>query len=403
MPCPTANDPAREAARGERAALHDRRQPGLHPAARRSRLQLPRPRRRARSATRRPARGSARWRSRRPGPTSGSAPGRTATCRPPVATRAAASSTATTPRWRAGPRHRTTSTGWSPSPRPCRRIRRRVRRGPRAAAALSAREGPGGGRPAARADAHPGRQRRVRAAQPVVRADDDARSPRQGRGHRHPVPVPRQVRRRCTRSDLRDRRLASIVRRCQELPGQELFAYVDDDGEVRDVASDDVNDYLREASGGDFTAKDFRTWAGTVLAYRALRALQPEDDGPAARRNVVEAMRRPLPARQHAGGRSRELRPSGRPGGVPRRRLARRPGRGGRGAGRAAARRGSSRGAGRGAAAPSAARQAERSTRRVAGRPRRNAERDGAPAGGRGSRTARRGHRIRRGPRHAPG
>ena len=90
---------------------------------------------------------------------------------------------------------------------------------------------------------------------------------------------------------LRDRRLASIVRRCQELPGQELFQYVDDDGEVRDISSDDVNDYIREASGGDFTAKDFRTWAGTLLAYRALRALQPEDNGPAARRNVVEAMR----------------------------------------------------------------------------------------------------------------
>lgn len=90
---------------------------------------------------------------------------------------------------------------------------------------------------------------------------------------------------------LRDRRLAAIVRRCQDLPGQDLFAYIDEDGEVRDVTSDDVNDYLREASGGDFTAKDFRTWAGTLLAYRALRALQPEDHGPAARRNVVEAMR----------------------------------------------------------------------------------------------------------------
>jgi DNA topoisomerase I len=90
---------------------------------------------------------------------------------------------------------------------------------------------------------------------------------------------------------LRDRRLATIVRRCQELPGQELFQYVDEDGEFRDVTSDDVNEYLREASGGDFTAKDFRTWAGTLLAYRALRALQPEDHGPAARRNVVQAMR----------------------------------------------------------------------------------------------------------------
>ena len=57
-------------------------------------------------------------------------------------------------------------------------------------------------------------------------------------------------------------------RRCQELSGQELFQYVDEDGDVRDVTSDDVNDYLREASGGDCTAKDFRTWAGTLRTAR---------------------------------------------------------------------------------------------------------------------------------------
>ncbi|TMC64828.1 MAG: DNA topoisomerase IB [Chloroflexi bacterium] len=90
---------------------------------------------------------------------------------------------------------------------------------------------------------------------------------------------------------LRDRRLASIVRRCQELPGQELFQYLDEDGHVRGVASDDVNEYLRDISGGDFTAKDFRTWAGTVLAYRALRALDPADSATDARRKVVAAMR----------------------------------------------------------------------------------------------------------------
>jgi DNA topoisomerase-1 len=90
---------------------------------------------------------------------------------------------------------------------------------------------------------------------------------------------------------LRDRRLASVVRRCQELPGQELFQYVDDDGAVVDVASDDVSEYVREIAGGDFTAKDFRTWAGTVLAYRALRALQPADSATDARRNVVAAIR----------------------------------------------------------------------------------------------------------------
>jgi DNA topoisomerase-1 len=70
--------------------------------------------------------------------------------------------------------------------------------------------------------------------------------------------------------DLKDRRLAQIVRRCQDLPGQELFQYLDDDGTPRIVNSSDVNQYLREAAGIDLTAKDFRTWAGTVLAARAL-------------------------------------------------------------------------------------------------------------------------------------
>ena len=90
---------------------------------------------------------------------------------------------------------------------------------------------------------------------------------------------------------IRDRRLAAVVRRCQDLPGQELFQWVDDDGESHDVASDDVNDYLREISGIDITAKDFRTWAGTVLAYRALRALAPGTDDRSSRKNVVEAVR----------------------------------------------------------------------------------------------------------------
>jgi DNA topoisomerase I len=70
---------------------------------------------------------------------------------------------------------------------------------------------------------------------------------------------------------LRDRRLAAIVRRCQDLPGQELFQYVGPDGQPHDVASDDVNAYLGEVAPG-ITAKEFRTWAGTVLAFRALRA-----------------------------------------------------------------------------------------------------------------------------------
>jgi DNA topoisomerase-1 len=89
---------------------------------------------------------------------------------------------------------------------------------------------------------------------------------------------------------LRDRRLAAIVRRCQDLPGQELFQFVGEDGEPIDVASDDVNDYLRSIAP-DVTAKDFRTWAGTVLAYRALRALDEPETATEAKRNVVSAIR----------------------------------------------------------------------------------------------------------------
>lgn len=70
--------------------------------------------------------------------------------------------------------------------------------------------------------------------------------------------------------DVRDPRLARVVRRCQELPGQELFHYVGGDGKVRNIESADVNAYLRAAAGSDFSAKDFRTWYGTLLAARAL-------------------------------------------------------------------------------------------------------------------------------------
>ena len=91
--------------------------------------------------------------------------------------------------------------------------------------------------------------------------------------------------------DLRDRRLANVVRRCEELPGQELFQYVDADGAAQDVTSDDVNDYLREASGADITTRDFRIWSGTVLAYRALSELDPPTTAQHAKRNVVEAIR----------------------------------------------------------------------------------------------------------------
>ncbi|HET7028467.1 MAG TPA: hypothetical protein VFI28_12305 [Candidatus Limnocylindrales bacterium] len=90
---------------------------------------------------------------------------------------------------------------------------------------------------------------------------------------------------------IRDRRLASIIKRCQDLPGQDLFQYVDDDGLTRDVASDDVNDYLREIAGPDVSAKMFRTWSATVLAGRALTAFRDEETGRATKRHVVEAMK----------------------------------------------------------------------------------------------------------------
>ena len=72
------------------------------------------------------------------------------------------------------------------------------------------------------------------------------------------------------RTGFRDRRLARVLRRCQDLPGQRLFQYVDETGQRRNVDSNDVNDYLREALGDDFSAKDFRTWAATLSAARAL-------------------------------------------------------------------------------------------------------------------------------------
>ena len=92
--------------------------------------------------------------------------------------------------------------------------------------------------------------------------------------------------------NLYDPRLARIVRKCQDLPGQELFAYLGDDGEVHDVGSSDVNDYLREISGCDFTAKDFRTWAGTALAAEALKEFTEFDSQAAAKRNITSAIER---------------------------------------------------------------------------------------------------------------
>jgi DNA topoisomerase-1 len=90
--------------------------------------------------------------------------------------------------------------------------------------------------------------------------------------------------------DLEDPRLAKIIRKCQDLPGEELFACVDDDGITHDIKSDDVNDYLHEITGQDFTAKDFRTWAGTVLAAQALQEFEQVDSQARRKRNVVRAV-----------------------------------------------------------------------------------------------------------------
>jgi DNA topoisomerase-1 len=87
-----------------------------------------------------------------------------------------------------------------------------------------------------------------------------------------------------------NRRVASVVKRCEELPGQMLFQYVDEGGGRRQITSDDVNTYLREVTGQDFTAKDFRTWAGTVLAAGALRDAPRFDSEAEAARNVAAAI-----------------------------------------------------------------------------------------------------------------
>jgi DNA topoisomerase I len=90
---------------------------------------------------------------------------------------------------------------------------------------------------------------------------------------------------------VRDRRLARLVRQCQELPGQELFQYQDEDGTWRMLRSNDVNLYLRDVTGQDFTAKDFRTWGGTVAVAEALYATGPASSERERKRNVASAIR----------------------------------------------------------------------------------------------------------------
>lgn len=89
---------------------------------------------------------------------------------------------------------------------------------------------------------------------------------------------------------VKDRRLATIVKRCLELPGQALFQYLDDDGKRHGVSSSDVNAYLHRLTGADFTAKDYRTWAGTAMALDMLRELH-WDPEPQAKQHIVEMVK----------------------------------------------------------------------------------------------------------------
>ena len=91
--------------------------------------------------------------------------------------------------------------------------------------------------------------------------------------------------------DISDRRVARIVRKCRDIPGYELFQYLDDEGNHRSIDASDVNDYLRAITDEPFTAKDFRTWAGTVLACSLLRELGGCETQSAAKKNVVEAIK----------------------------------------------------------------------------------------------------------------
>jgi DNA topoisomerase I len=90
--------------------------------------------------------------------------------------------------------------------------------------------------------------------------------------------------------DITDRRVAKVIAKCQDLPGQDLFQYLDDDREVQDITSQDVNEYLREIAGEDFTAKDFRTWGGTVLAAIALSKQEEFETKKQAKSNIKTAI-----------------------------------------------------------------------------------------------------------------
>ena len=225
------------------------------------------------SATRRRWSAFASSPCRPPGVTSGSVPFPRATCKRRDATRAGASSTATT---RAGARSATapsTTRMMALRHTRCRGIRAGGSRPTCGAAGPAAREGARDRRPAARNHVHSRRQRGVCAHQQVVRPDHAQGSPCAGRGDEAAFPFSRQERRRAR--DLRRgpppwRASSAAARTCR---GRSCSSTSTTTAAPRTIDSADVNDYIREAAGDDFTAKDFRTWAGTVLAATALAKL----------------------------------------------------------------------------------------------------------------------------------
>ena len=91
--------------------------------------------------------------------------------------------------------------------------------------------------------------------------------------------------------DVTDRHIAKIISKLQDLPGQDLFQYLGDDGQICDISSQDVNEYLRAITGEDFSAKDFRTWAGTVLTAIALKAQERFESNKQAKSNINTAIK----------------------------------------------------------------------------------------------------------------
>lgn len=92
------------------------------------------------------------------------------------------------------------------------------------------------------------------------------------------------------RKAVTDARIRRVVEECRDLPGYEVFKFIDDDGDVRDVKSRDLNAYVKEVVGPEFTPKDFRTWAGTLIAANRLAELGKTEDPKSARKNVLAAV-----------------------------------------------------------------------------------------------------------------